>query len=115
MLISDFKVSFGIGGEWAAGASMVAEVVPESRRIECGALLYTAAPCGLLGATFVSNWFLVSLFNDNLAVAWRYVFLLGLIPAACTIVLRLFISEPDKWKNREFARCNAHCSQRRVK
>src|SRR5215813_13497708 len=32
--------SLGIGGEWAAGASMVAEVVPERRRVEAGALLY---------------------------------------------------------------------------
>src|SRR5581483_9297527 len=36
--------SLGIGGEWAAGAAMVAEVVPEKRRVEAGALLYTSAP-----------------------------------------------------------------------
>ena len=30
--------SLGIGGEWAAGASMVAEVVPENRRVEAGGL-----------------------------------------------------------------------------
>jgi len=29
----------GIGGEWAAGASLVAEVVPERKRVEAGALL----------------------------------------------------------------------------
>ena len=45
--------SFGIGGEWAAGAAMVAEVVPERRRVEAGALLYTSAPMGLFLATFV--------------------------------------------------------------
>ncbi|HBR56299.1 MAG TPA: MFS transporter, partial [Blastocatellia bacterium] len=33
--------SLGIGGEWAAGAAMVAEVVPERRRVEAGAILYT--------------------------------------------------------------------------
>ena len=38
--------SLGIGGEWAAGAAMVAEVVPEKRRVEAGALLYTSAPVG---------------------------------------------------------------------
>ena len=43
--------SLGIGGEWAAGAAMVAEVVPEHRRVEAGALLYTAAPFGLFLAT----------------------------------------------------------------
>src|SRR6476659_3943322 len=46
--------SLGIGGEWAAGAAMVAEVVPEKRRVEAGALLYTAAPVGLFLATFVN-------------------------------------------------------------
>ena len=46
--------SLGIGGEWAAGAAMVAEVVPEHRRVEAGALLYTAAPFGLFLATIVT-------------------------------------------------------------
>jgi hypothetical protein len=41
--------SLGIGGEWAAGAAMVAEVVPEKRRVEAGALLYP----GLLVAVCV--------------------------------------------------------------
>ena len=46
--------SLGIGGEWAAGASMVAEVMPERSRVEAGALLYTSAPMGLFLATFVN-------------------------------------------------------------
>ena len=49
-----FVASLGIGGEWAAGASMVAEVVPEKRRVEAGALLYTSAPFGLVLATLVN-------------------------------------------------------------
>jgi Sugar (and other) transporter len=46
--------SLGIGGEWAAGAAMVAEVAPEERRVEAGALLSTAGPLGLFLATFVN-------------------------------------------------------------
>ena len=34
---------------------MVAEVVPEKRRVEAGALLYTSAPLGLFLATFVRD------------------------------------------------------------
>jgi len=34
-----FVAALGIGGEWAAGASLVAEVVPEHRRVAMGALL----------------------------------------------------------------------------
>jgi MFS family permease len=39
LAIFRFVASLGIGGEWAAGAAMVAEVVPERRRVEAGALL----------------------------------------------------------------------------
>src|SRR5262249_10343678 len=40
--------AFGIGGEWAAGASLVAETMPEDKRALSGALLYTSAPAGIL-------------------------------------------------------------------
>jgi MFS family permease len=39
LIVFRFIASLGIGGEWAAGASMVAEVVPEKRRFEAGATL----------------------------------------------------------------------------
>src|SRR5438874_425198 len=89
--------SLGIGGEWAAGASMVAEVVPEKRRVEAGALLYTSAPMGLFLATYVTYWVQAVYFNDP-AVSWRYVFLFVLVPAAVAFFVRLFIKEPERWK-----------------
>jgi MFS family permease len=89
--------SLGIGGEWAAGASMVAEVVPEHRRVEAGALLYTSSPLGLFLATFVT-WQIQGVhMSESPEVAWRYVFLTGLLPAAVAFVLRLFIREPERW------------------
>src|SRR5437016_6806102 len=36
LILCRIVASLGIGGEWAAGASMVAEVVPEKRRVEAG-------------------------------------------------------------------------------
>ena len=89
--------SLGIGGEWAAGAAMVAEVVPEKRRVEAGALLYTSAPMGLFLATFLTFQITGVYFNDP-AVSWRYVFLCGLIPAVVAFIVRLFIKEPERWK-----------------
>ncbi len=90
--------SLGIGGEWAAGAAMVAEVVPERRRVEAGALLYTSAPLGLFLATFV-NFQIAGVFWKSVPeVSWRYVFLCGLIPAAAAFVVRLFVKEPERWK-----------------
>jgi MFS family permease len=90
--------SLGIGGEWAAGAAMVAEVVPEKRRVEAGALLYTSAPLGLFLATEVT-WLIqgVAMRGDP-ATAWRYVFLAGLLPAAAAFLIRLLVREPERWQ-----------------
>jgi len=91
--------ALGIGGEWAAGASMVAEVVPEEKRVEAGALLYTAAPAGLFLATFVNYQIAGNWFADSPETSWRYVFLFGLLPAAVAFIVRLFLKEPERWKN----------------
>ena len=96
--------SLGIGGEWAAGASMVAEVVPERRRIEAGALLYTSAPFGLALATLVNYVVAGRLFPDHPEVSWRYVFLSGLIPAAAALLVRVFVKEPERWVSKRDSR-----------
>jgi MFS family permease len=90
--------SLGIGGEWAAGAAMVAEVVPEKRRVEAGALLYTSAPFGLFLATFANFQIAGVLFKSSPETSWRYVFLCGLLPAVVAFVVRLFVHEPERWK-----------------
>jgi len=90
--------SLGIGGEWAAGAAMVAEVMPEKRRIEAGALLYTSAPIGLFLATFVNNLIQKTLVPGSPETSWRYVFLCGLIPAVVAFIIRAFVKEPERWK-----------------
>jgi MFS family permease len=97
LMVCRIIASLGIGGEWAAGAAMVAEVVPEKRRVEAGALLYTSAPMGLFLATFLTFQITGVYFNDP-AVSWRYVFLCGLIPAVVAFIVRLFIKEPERWK-----------------
>jgi MFS family permease len=87
--------SLGIGGEWAAGAAMVAEVVPHKRRVEAGALLYTSAPFGLICAALinkiVAGWWLA----DRPDISWRVVFLFGLLPALAAAFMRLFLKEPE--------------------
>lgn len=91
--------SLGIGGEWAAGAAMVAEAVPEQRRVEAGALLYTAAPAGLFLATFV-NYAIAGVWMAAAPESsWRYIFLFGLLPAAMAFATRAFVHEPERWQN----------------
>lgn len=98
LVIFRLVASLGIGGEWAAGASMVAEVMPEKRRVEAGALLYTAAPFGLFLATFLNYQVAGVWFAGNTEQSWRYVFLFGLLPAAVAFIVRLFVREPERWQ-----------------
>ncbi len=99
LIVFRIVASLGIGGEWAAGASMVAEVVPEKRRVEAGALLYTSAPMGLFLATYVATYVQGVAMPGSPETSWRYVFLFGLIPAAAAFVVRFFIKEPERWKS----------------
>ena len=92
--------SLGIGGEWAAGASMVAEVVPEKRRVEAGALLYTSAPLGLFLATFVNYQLAGNFFKNSPETSWRWIFLCGLAPAFVALAVRIWVKEPERWKER---------------
>ncbi len=98
-----FIASLGIGGEWAAGASLVSEALPRERRVLGGALLYTSAPAGLFLATWVNDLFtrqLDSIASDP-SLSWRLVFLTGLIPSAVAIAIRLKVKEPEGWKPSE--------------
>lgn len=97
LLVFRIIAALGIGGEWAAGAAMVAETVPEEKRVEAGALLYTAAPFGLFLATFVDHQVAGVWFKAAPEESWRYVFLFGLLPAAAAFIVRLFIKEPERW------------------
>ena len=99
LLLCRIVGGLGIGGEWAAGAAMVAEVVPEKRRVEAGALLYTSAPVGLFLATWVVHEIARVLMPGHPELSWRYIFLCGLIPAAVALLVRLWVREPERWRS----------------
>lgn len=99
LLLCRLVASLGIGGEWAAGAAMVAEVVPEKRRVEAGAILYTAAPMGLFLATYVTYFVQKVAVPGSPETAWRWVFLFGLLPAIVAFIVRAFVKEPERWQS----------------
>jgi len=99
LLLFRIVAGLGIGGEWAAGAAMVAEVVPEKRRVEAGALLYTSAPAGLFLASFAVHQIAGVWWVGAPETSWRYVFLCGLFPALIAFLVRLFVREPERWQS----------------
>jgi len=83
-----FFTGLGIGGEWAAGAALVAEVFPDKARAPAASVLQTAAAIGpIFGA----------IGNQALRFqSWRWLFVLGVLPALITVVVRLYVKEPER-------------------
>ena len=80
---------FGIGGEWAAGAALIAETWPERSRARAMQVMQMA---------FAFGFFLAAI--DNLVlgpISWRWVLAAGALPALIGLVLRRFVPEPERW------------------
>jgi len=84
-----FVTALGIGGEWAAGATIVAEVWPEEKR---------AKAAGLLQSAWAAGFFLAAALNLLLrSYGWRAMFLVGILPAFVSLVIFLWVKEPERW------------------
>jgi MFS family permease len=84
---------FAFGAEWAVGAALLAEyAVPAQRGRTMGFLQSTYA----IGWAFSTAAYL--LLFDNLAddVAWRYLFVVGLLPAIAAFFIRLTVKDRVK-------------------
>lgn len=89
VLVVRFLTALGIGGEWAAGAALVAEAVPDRARAGAASLLQSAAAVGPVLAAVA-----------NLAVPaahWRWLFLIGVAPAVVAFFIRRSVPEPERW------------------
>jgi MFS family permease len=84
-----FITGLGLGGEWAAGAALVAEVWPDHLRAKAGAILQSAAALGYFLAALINLW--VG------AASWRYVYLIGALPAVFVLFIRMAVKEPERW------------------
>lgn len=96
-----FITALGIGGEWAAGATLVAETVPEQRRVQMGTVLFTSPPFFVFLALFV-NWLLtkeIESIASNPNLSWRLLLAFGTLPAIAAILIRRGLKESDKWKS----------------
>jgi MFS family permease len=84
-----FITGLGLGGEWAAGAALVAEMWPDRLRAKAGAMLQSAAAFG---------YFFAALITRAVDVAsWRYVYVVGAAPAIFVLFIRLLVKEPERW------------------
>ncbi|MGA8079246.1 MAG: MFS transporter [Xanthobacteraceae bacterium] len=101
-----FAVGIAIGSEWATGTSMMAELWPNHARGKGAGLMQCGLGIGFFLASFV--WLFMSGFGPE---AWRYMFLIGILPALLTLWIRTSIDESEVWLDVDAKRRAARARQ----
>ena len=95
-----FVTGLGVGGEFAVGVSLVAEVMPDRARPYALGLLQALSAVGNVSAALISIGF-GGLETSGLIVpgtGWRWMFVVGAIPALLALVVRARLKEPERWQ-----------------
>jgi MFS family permease len=96
-----FLTGLGVGGEFAVGVALVAEVMPERARTHALGWLQTLSAVGNISAALI---------NMSLGIAegegmlgefkpWRIMFVIGALPALLAVVIRARLKEPERWQH----------------
>src|SRR5215472_7009049 len=98
LLAFRFCTGIGLGAEWGPGAAIVAEFWPPVSRGRAAGTLHSAYGVGMLLASGI--WLLLNPFGPS---SWRYMFVIGILPAFVLLYLRRCVEEPALWvaANRE--------------
>ena len=91
LLVTKALQGFGFGGEWAAGAVLMAEIIRPQHRGKALGAVQSAWAIGWGGAVLLYAG-LFSVLPQELA--WRVMFAIGLLPAGLVIYARRGIPEP---------------------
>jgi MFS family permease len=91
-----FLCGLGIGGEYAAGVSLVAEVVPSRARPYCLGLLQALGAVGHFAGAALTLYIGPQSTFGGIA-GWRILFLVGILPAGLVVLIRMRLREPEKW------------------
>lgn len=102
-----FLTGLGVGGEFAVGVALVAEVMPARARPYALGLLQALSAVGNMTAAVISMTLghleqggafdELMVFGTKLN-AWRIMFMIGVLPALLVIVIRRRLKEPERWE-----------------
>lgn len=90
------RALFGVamGGEWGIGSALTMETIPPQARGFVSGLLQAGYPSGFFLASLA-----VYLFYERLG--WRYMFMIGVIPAILVFFIRQGVDESPAWKEQQ--------------
>jgi MFS family permease len=95
-----FLTGLGVGGEFAVGVALVAEVMPNRARPFVLGLLQALSALGNISAAVI-NMAIGQMASSGLLradSAWRWMFVVGTVPALLALLIRRRLKEPERWK-----------------
>lgn len=82
----------GFGGEWAAGAVLMGEVIRDKYRGRAVGIVQTGWAIGWGAAALLYTLFFAIMPKE---IAWRAMFFVGILPAFLVFYIRRFVDEPE--------------------
>jgi MFS transporter, SHS family, sialic acid transporter len=91
--LARFFAAFGMGGEWSLGVALVMEIWPDKYRTRLAGLIGAANNVGFLLISLVGMLFMVT------QQSWRWVALVGALPALLVVWIIRYVPESERWKD----------------
>ena len=95
LLLFRALMGLGFGGEWAAGAILMGEVIRPQHRGKAVGTVHSGWPVGWGVAALTATLFFWLMPQD---VAWRALFWVGIAPAILVLFIRRLVEEPQIYK-----------------
>ena len=89
-------LGIGMGGEWASGAVLISETWPAAHRNKAVSIMQSGWAIGYIAAALMAALILGA--PGAGPDAWRWLFVVGVLPAFFTLWIRRRVPEPAAWK-----------------
>jgi MFS family permease len=96
LLLFRALMGFGFGGEWAAGAILMGEIIRPQHRGKAVGTVHSGWPVGWGVAALMATLFFWLMPQD---VAWRALFWVGIAPAILVLFVRRLVEEPQIYRD----------------
>lgn len=93
-----FLTGLGVGGEFAVGVALVAEVMPAHARPQSLALLQALSAFGNISAALINLGLGLAEGDGLVKSPWRIMFCIGAAPALLSLFIRRQLKEPETWQ-----------------
>lgn len=95
-----FITGLGVGGEFAVGVALLAEVMPTKARSGALGALQALSAMGNISAALIGMGMASAEKSGliTLGSSWRWMFVIGAVPAVLALIIRSKMKEPERWQ-----------------